>query len=103
MPVCSERLRDVLVAKVETALFTEPHNKFGEQAFVGHLSEPFNLWISGGATRLPGFADRLSELLETRVRLFDPLVLLRGEERAEASAAAGPQFAQAYGLALRTA
>jgi Tfp pilus assembly PilM family ATPase len=59
------------------------------------------LWISGGSARLPGLAARLSDLLGIPVLLFDPLVhLVRGGADRRTI---GPQFAQAFGLALRQA
>ncbi len=67
---------------------------------IGKLSEPFTLWLSGGAARLPGLAQRLQELLEAPVEVFDPLKSVNGDRPAGASK--GPQFAQALGLALRT-
>jgi type IV pilus assembly protein PilM len=65
---------------------------------LGRLPDPMKLWISGGTARLPGLAARLSELFDFPVQLFDPL-----ERRDGVGAGAGPQFAQAYGLALRSA
>jgi len=51
--------------------------------------------ISGGSARLPGLAERLTELLGAPVAVFDPL----GDG---ARTRQGPQFAQAFGLALRS-
>lgn len=68
----------------------------------GHLPDPLRLWLSGGSARLPGLAARLSEMLASPVLLFDPISSLEASPRG-AHPAGGPQFAQAYGLALRTA
>ena len=68
---------------------------------IGKLSEPFTLWLSGGAARLPGLPQRLEELLEAPVQVFDPLKSVNGDR--PAGAEKSPQFAQALGLALRTA
>ncbi len=70
---------------------------------IGHLGEPLTLRVSGGTTRLPGLHERISELLGIPVQLFDPFEVLSGSARAGDGAASGPQFAQACGLALRTA
>src|SRR5262249_57474803 len=67
---------------------------------IGHLPDPLRLWISGGSARLPGFAIRLSDLLGSPVILFNPLG--NGAESEDGATTAGPQFAQAYGLALRS-
>jgi type IV pilus assembly protein PilM len=69
-------------------------------AFYGtlaHLPERMTLRVSGGTTRLAGLAARLGETLGLPAATFSPL---EGLERAKV-ATAGPQFAQAYGLALR--
>lgn len=58
-----------------------------------HLPTLPRLWLSGGSARLPGLAQRLGEMLNVPVLLFDPLNGTAG--------AGGPQFAQAYGLTLR--
>ncbi len=52
------------------------------------------LWVSGGSARLPGLSNRLADMLNVPVLLFDPL-------HGDSSRASGPQFAQAYGLTLR--
>ncbi len=67
---------------------------------IGTLPESFSMWLSGGSARLPGLADRLQELLECPVRVFNPMELLSGTDGHPAVA---PQFAQAYGLSLRSA
>jgi len=58
-----------------------------------HLPMLPRLWLSGGSARLPGMPQRLSEMLNVPVLLFDPL---DGD-----GDVGGPQFAQAYGLTLR--
>ncbi len=67
---------------------------------VGHLPESLRLLVSGATARLPGLAERLANLLEFPVGVFDPLAEIGGGARA--AAAGGPQFVQAFGLALRT-
>jgi type IV pilus assembly protein PilM len=66
---------------------------------IGKLPDPMKLWLSGGTARIPGLASRLGELLGFPVLLFNPLD--RGQ-REGAHFTSGPQFAQAYGLALRS-
>jgi type IV pilus assembly protein PilM len=67
----------------------------------GHLPDPLRIWLSGGSARLPGLPARLAEMLGTPVLLFDPLAATEGRRNGETHG--GPQFAQAYGLSLRTA
>jgi type IV pilus assembly protein PilM len=69
---------------------------------IGRLPDPLRLWISGGSARLPGFAIRLSDLLGSPVSLFNPLDSAQLQDGAASASTAGPQFALAYGLALRT-
>jgi type IV pilus assembly protein PilM len=88
-------LRDDLMAELRRSL-----------AFyrtIGPLPDPLSLWISGGSARLAGLAARLSELLGSAARVFDPLVPLRDRMLGSIEASDGPQFAQAFGLALRNA
>jgi len=66
------------------------------------LPDPFSLWISGSTARLPGLAAQLSMMLDIPTLVFNPLDTLGAEFR-NAAPAGGPQFAQAYGLALRAA
>ncbi len=66
---------------------------------IAHLPEALRLQISGATARLPGVAERLGEMLEIPATVFDPFADLGGAARARVSG--GPQFAQAYGLALR--
>lgn len=73
---------------------------------MGHLPEPLKLWISGGSARLPGLSARLSELLGFPVQLFNPFDrngTSRETESETRPTGAGPQFAQALGLATRSA
>ena len=70
---------------------------------LGNLPDSFRLWISGGSARLPGLAAHLSDLLSLPVILFNPLESLPGQPRGGHRPVVGPQFAQAFGLALRTA
>lgn len=70
-------------------------------AFYGtlaHLPESMSLRVSGGTTRLAGIATRLGENLGLPAVPFSPLDAF---ERAARVSVAGPQFVQAYGLALR--
>jgi len=69
---------------------------------IGRLPEQLNLWISGGSARLPSLAARLTELIGLPVLLFNPIDYLSGEPRGGRRPAVGPQFAQAFGLALRS-
>ena len=66
------------------------------------LPDPFSLWISGSTARLPGLAAQLSMMLDIPTIVFNPLDTLGAEFR-DAAPPGGPQFAQAYGLALRAA
>lgn len=66
------------------------------------LPDPLTVWLSGSTARLPGLTGRLSALLDIPTFTFNPLDALGAEHRASAPAG-GPQFAQAFGLALRSA
>src|SRR5262249_6919423 len=59
-----------------------------------HLPSIPRLWISGGTARLPGLSNRLGEMLNVPVLLFDPL-------NGDSGQGGGLQFAQAFGLSLR--
>lgn len=83
-------------------LVDELRRSFAFYRTQGHLPDPLRLWLSGGTARLPGLAARLSEMLGSPVLLFDPIDSLESSTP-EAHGAGGPQFAQAYGLAMRTA
>ncbi len=79
-------------------LVEELRRSFAFYRTMGRLPDPMKLWLSGGTARIPGLAARLGELIGFPVLLFSPL-----ERDAEsAGARTGPQFAQAYGLALRS-
>ncbi|MBI5709848.1 MAG: type IV pilus assembly protein PilM [Candidatus Eisenbacteria bacterium] len=69
---------------------------------LGRLPDTLRLQVSGGTARLPGIAERLGEMLGFVVTVFDPLDAVVGGAHAHGRPA-GPQFAQAFGLALRTA
>lgn len=69
---------------------------------VGNLPETFRLWISGGCARLPGLAARLSEMLAINVLLFNPLESMPGVPKRGGQVMLAPQFAQAFGLSLRS-
>ena len=95
MQAMSDCLRDRLVDDVLRSL-----------AFyrtLGRLPEQMSLWISGGSARLPGIAARLTEMLGFPVLLFNPLDYLPGDPRAGRRLSVAPQFAQAFGLSLRSA
>ncbi len=69
---------------------------------LGQLPEQMNLWISGASARIPGLAARLTEMLGLPVLTFNPIDYLTGESRGIRKPAAGPQYALAFGLALRS-
>jgi len=82
-------------------LVDELRRSFAFYRTQGHLPDPLRLWLAGGSARLPGMAARLSEILGSPVQLFDPIQTLESSART-AHPVGGPQFAQAYGLAMRT-
>ena len=84
-------------------LMDELQRSFAFYRTVGELPDPIKLWVSGGTARLPGIVPRLSELLDVPVMLFNPLDHLSGTPRGGIRPPLGPQFAQAFGLSLRTA
>jgi type IV pilus assembly protein PilM len=84
-------------------LVEELRRTFAFYRTVGNLSDTMQLWISGGTARLPGLAERLHELLELPVQLFNPLESLPRDPHGGNRSAVAPQFAQAFGLVLRTA
>ena len=86
---------------LERELVDEVRHSLAFYRTLGHLPEAMRLQISGGTARLPGIAERLGNLLEFPVSVFDPFEGFGGAARARVSG--GPQFAQAYGLALRSA
>jgi len=78
---------------------------------IGKLPESLTLWVSGGSARLPGLTERLHELLDCLVRVFDPMRSLtgalvngaaKGPRAADAEPLRAPHFTQAVGLALRS-
>ncbi len=72
-------------------------------AFYGTLAqlpERLSLRVCGGTTRLSGLVARLGEALGMPATPFSPLDAL---DRGAHAPAGGPQYAQAYGLALRAA
>ena len=84
-------------------LMAELRRSFAFYRTIGPLPEPLRVRISGGSARLPGLAARVGELLGSETQVFDPLVGVRGGITGPLEPSAGPQFSQAYGLALRTA
>ncbi len=80
----------------------ELRRSFAYYRTLAPLPEPFTLWLSGNTARLPGLAGALSAMLEIPTFVFDPLESAPPDVRAGLPAG-GPQFALAYGLALRTA
>ena len=64
------------------------------------LPAPLSLHLSGGVARLAGLVEALGERLAVPVTGFSPLDTI---ERGARIHAGGPQYAQAYGLALRAA
>jgi type IV pilus assembly protein PilM len=83
-------------------LADELRRSFAFYRTLAPLPDPFSLWISGSTARLPGLAGELAQLLDVPTFVFDPLDSLGAEFRGTAPAG-GPQFAHAYGLALRAA
>ena len=83
-------------------LVDELRRSFAFYRTQARLPEPTRLMISGGSARLPGLATRLGEMLGEPVVLFNPLESMGTGARTLAMTP-GPQFAQALGLALRSA
>jgi Tfp pilus assembly PilM family ATPase len=90
----SRELRSV-VECLRVELVDELRRSFAFYRTQGQLPDAIKVRISGGSARLPGLASRIGELLGNPVTLFNPL-----EHFSQVS---GPQFAQAFGLALRAA
>ena len=67
-----------------------------------HFPDVPKLWLSGGTARLPDLARRLGDTLGVTVEVFDPFGPM-ASTRAGATPPGGPQYAQAFGLALRAA
>jgi type IV pilus assembly protein PilM len=84
---------------LEDDLVDEVRRSLAFYRTLGHLPDPLRLQLSGGTARLPGIAERLGNLLEFPVSVFNPFTDLGGAARARV--AGGPQFAHACGLALR--
>lgn len=80
----------------------EMRRSFAYYRTLAPLPEPFTLWLSGNTARLPGIAGAMSAMLEIPTFVFDPLESVPADARPDLPAG-GPQFAQAFGLALRTA
>ncbi len=85
---------------LERDLVDEVRRSLAFYRTLGHLPESLRLQLSGATARLPGLAERLGEMLGLPASVFDPFADLGGAARARI--AGGPQFAQAFGLALRT-
>jgi type IV pilus assembly protein PilM len=85
---------------LERDLVDEVRRSLAFYRTLGPLPESLRLQLSGATARLPGLAQRLGEMLELPASVFDPFAELGGAARARVTG--GPQFAQAYGLALRT-
>jgi len=90
------------VRQALSGLADELRRSFAYYRTMAPLPEPFTLWLSGNTARLPGMAGELSAMLEIPTFVFDPLESVPPEAR-DHLPAGGPQFALAYGLALRTA
>jgi type IV pilus assembly protein PilM len=84
-------------------LLEDLRRSFAFYRTIGHIPDSVTMWISGGSAHLPGLAERLSELLRSPVERFNPIESLTGVHRGGPRPAVAPQFAQALGLALRTA
>ena len=69
-------------------------------ATIAPLPASLSLHVSGGTARIAGVCETLAQRLGLTVTSFSPL---DGVERGVRVHAGGPQFAQAYGLALRAA
>jgi type IV pilus assembly protein PilM len=67
-----------------------------------HFPDLPKLYLSGGTARFAGIAKRLGETLAVAVEVLDPFGGM-GSTRAGTSPPSGPQFAQAFGLAMRAA
>jgi type IV pilus assembly protein PilM len=86
-------------AMVES-LGEELRRSFAFYRTFAELPETLTLHLTGGTARLAGLPERLSEIAGVTVTPFSPLDVL---ERGARIPAGGPQYAQAYGLALRAA
>jgi type IV pilus assembly protein PilM len=82
------------------SLAEELRRSFAFYRTIAELPDTFTLRLSGGTARLPGLAERLGEIVGVTVSAFSPLEVIDRGTRIQAG---GPQYAQAYGLALRAA
>ena len=64
------------------------------------LPAALTMHVTGGTARLTGFAERIGEVLGIPTRTFSPF---DSNDRGVLIQAGGPQYAQAFGLALRAA
>lgn len=87
---------------LRTDLVAELRRSMAFYRTIGPLPESLRLRISGGSARLPGLAARMGELLGIAVEVFNPVAGLPGEALRGLPTSEGPQYGQAYGLALRT-
>ena len=87
---------------VRAGLVDELRRSLAFYRTVAALPDELKVWVSGSSARLPGLGERLTELLALPVTVFDPLAMI-SHEHVEGNAQGGPQFALAYGLALRAA
>jgi type IV pilus assembly protein PilM len=92
---------DAISEALRRDLVDELRRSFAFYRTQGRLPDPLRLWLSGGSARLPGLATRLGEILGSPVLLFDPIRSVEAPSHGIQSAG-GPQFAQAYGLAMRS-
>jgi type IV pilus assembly protein PilM len=95
----TSREMKAMLDSIRRDLVEELRRSFAFYRTLGQLPDPMRIWISGGSARLPGLAAQMSELLGSPVLLFDPIEGAAGA----AGHMPGPQFAQAFGLSLRTA
>jgi type IV pilus assembly protein PilM len=92
---------EVSAARAEVeSLGEELRRSFAFYRTIAELPDTFTLRLSGGTARLAGLAERLGEIVGVAVTPFSPLDLV---ERGARVPSGGPQYAQAYGLALRAA
>jgi type IV pilus assembly protein PilM len=84
-------------------LMRELRSSFAFYSTLAELPSPLKLWISGGSARLPGLAERLAHLLECTVNVLNPLASALGASESSVLPSDGPQYGQAFGLAIRTA
>ena len=88
---------------IENDLGEELRRSFAFYSTMGSLPDPARLWVSGGSARLPGLVAHMGQALGMSVMLFNPLEHFNGSPRGGSRPTLGPQFAQAFGLAMRTA